>query len=412
MLSQRNRPSPPTHCKQILWIVLVSLWLELGLTLRPTQAERLIGYTELHTNLPGGRHANVRTSRAAVMRLDGTGRRLVAPQLIDKPDAWTQFAGWSLDGQQAVIYRGWQDPHNARWEEEHRRFRMLPGKWELDAFLVDLATGQTSPVTAVERVSHYNGGLFFMPNGKQLGFTPLINGRSTPYVMDLDGRNKRDVSGKSAGFAYGYSAAPDGQSISYHENYQIYIANADGSGKRHIPTGNPFDFAPRWSADSQWLLFVSGVRGKSNPYLVRRDGTGLRQLADLGGYQGWILHLDVPDFHEGSSDVPVWSADGKSVFYTAQTNNRVELFQIALTDMPWQLTHSAPGSLHYHPTPSRDGQWLVYGGQRRGVRQLFTMQLADRQERQLTRLPVGQAAMWPHWQPLALSETKNTDQTR
>ena len=251
-----------------------------------------------------------------------------------------------------------------------------------------------------------------MPSGKQLGFTPLINGRSTPYVMDLDGRNKRDVSGKAVGFAYGYSAAPDGQSISYHENYQIYIANADGSGKRHIPTGNPFDFAPRWSADSQWLLFVSGVRGKSNPYLVRRDGTGLRQLADLGGYQGWILYLDVPDFHEGSSDLPVWSADGKSVFYTAQTNNRVELLQIALTGMPWQLTHSAPGSLHYHPTPSGDGQWLVYGGQRQGFRQLFTMQLADRQERQLTRLPVGQAAMWPHWQPLALSETKNTDQTR
>ena len=129
MLPQRNRPSPPTHCNQILWIVLVFLWLELGLTLRPTQAERLIGYTELHTNLPGGRHANVRTRRAAVMRLDGTDRRLVAPQLVDKPDAWTQFAGWSPDGQQAVIYRGWQDPHNARWEEEHRRFRMLPGKW-------------------------------------------------------------------------------------------------------------------------------------------------------------------------------------------------------------------------------------------------------------------------------------------
>ena len=110
MLHPRNGPSAPTHCKQILWIVLVFLWLELGLTRRPTQAERLIGYTELHTNLPGGRHANVRTRRAAVMRLDGTDRRLVAPQLVDKPDAWTQFAGWSPDGQQAVIYRGWQDP--------------------------------------------------------------------------------------------------------------------------------------------------------------------------------------------------------------------------------------------------------------------------------------------------------------
>ena len=409
---QRKRPAIATHRKRILWLVLLFLSLDLGLVLRPTQAERLIGYTELRTNLPGGRHANVRTKRAAVMRLDGTGRRLVAPQLVDKPDAWTQFAGWSPDGQQAVIYRGWQDPDNARWEEEHRRFRMRPGKWELDAYLVDLATNQTSPVTAVERVSHYNGGLFFMPNGKQLGFTPLINGRSTPYVMDLDGRNKRDVSGKDAGFAYGYSAAPDGQSISYHENYQIYIANIDGSGKRHIPTGNPFDFAPRWSADSQWLMFVSGMRGKSNPYLVRRDGTGLRQLADLGGYQGWILFLDVPDFHEGSSDLPVWSADGKTVFYTAQTGNTVELFQIALTGLPRQLTHSAPGSLHYHPTPSSDGQWLLYGGQREGVRQLFTMRLAERKERQLTRLPVGQAAMWAHWQPLDASERKNTDQTR
>ena len=185
MLPQRNRPSSPTHCNQILWIVLVFLWLELELTLRHAQAERLSGYTELHTNLPGGRHANVRTWRAAVIRLDGTGRRLVAPQLVDKPDAWTQFAGWSPDGQQAVIYRGWQDPDNARWEEEHPRFRMRPGKRELDAHLVDLATNQTSPVTAVERVSHYNGGLFFMSNGKQLGFTLLINGRSTRYLMEM-----------------------------------------------------------------------------------------------------------------------------------------------------------------------------------------------------------------------------------
>ena len=87
MLLQRKRPAIATHCKRILWLVLLFLTLELGLTRRPTQAERLIGYTELHTNLPGGRHTNIRTRRAAVMRLDGTDRRLVAPQLVDKPDA-------------------------------------------------------------------------------------------------------------------------------------------------------------------------------------------------------------------------------------------------------------------------------------------------------------------------------------
>src|SRR5690349_16323449 len=37
--------------------------------------DRLIGYTEFRTDLPGGRHANVVTRRAVVVRADGTGRR-------------------------------------------------------------------------------------------------------------------------------------------------------------------------------------------------------------------------------------------------------------------------------------------------------------------------------------------------
>jgi Tol biopolymer transport system component len=375
----------------------------------PRLTDRRIGYTELQTNLPGGRHANVRTMRAVTVKADGSGRQLVAPDLVDDPDAWTQFVGWSPDGQQAIVYRGWQDPENAQWEERNRRFRMLPGKWQLDSHLVDLTRGKVTNVTGVQRVSHYNGGLFFMPNGKHLGFTPLINGVSKPYMMDLDGRNKRDVSGKGAGFAYGYSASPDGRLISYHENYQVYIANADGSNKRHIKTGNPFDFAPRWSADGQWLLFVSGVRGRSNPYVVRRDGTGLRKLADLNGYQGWILFLDVPDFHQGSSDIPVWSADGKSVFYTAKVGDNVELFQTSLDGKITQLTKSAPGTLHYHITPSADGRWLLYGSKRNGVRQLFVRDLTNGRETQLTNLKPGHAAMWPHWRPVGGKRSSSGD---
>lgn len=358
-----------------------------------------IGYTELRTDLSGGRHANVRTQRAVVMNADGTGRRLVAEELVDDPDAWTQFAGWSPDGQQAIVYRGWQDPENAQWEEEHQTFRMQPGKWLLDACLLDLETGTVTNVTAIERVSHYNGGLFFLPDGRGLGFTPLIDGVSEPFVMDVDGRNKRDVSGESAGFAYGYSTSANGETISYHEDYQIYVAAADGRHQRHILTGNPFNFAPRWSPDGAWLLFVSGVHGSSHPYIVRPEGTGLRKLADLGGYQGWILFLDVPDFHQGSSDIPVWSADGGSVFYTAQIAENVELFQVALDGTTTQLTDSARGTRHYHPTTSPDGRWLLFGSQRHGVRQLFLMDLADHTETRLTNLESGHAAMWPHWQP-------------
>lgn len=381
----------------VTWLmsVVVSAGAEEPIAERP-----LVGFTELRTNLDGGRHVNVRTMRAVVVRADGTGHKPLAGELADEPDAWTQFAGWSPDGKQAIVSRGWQDPENAKWEDEHKTFRMLPGKWSLDSCLIDVATGGVSNVTAVERVSHYNGGLFFMPNDRGLGFTPLINGISKPYVMDLDGRNKRDVSGRDAGFAYGYSASPDGRFISYHENYQVYIANADGSGKRHIKTGHRFDFAPRWSPDGEWLLFVSGEHYDCHPHIVRRDGGEPRKLADRGGYRGVTEFLDVFDFHGGSSDVPVWSADGRSVFYTAKVGNNVELFQVTLAGEITPLTNTPDGASHYHPTPSADGRQLLYGSKRGGARQLVVMNLADRSEQPLTDLKPGHGAMWPHWQPL------------
>ncbi len=158
----------------------------------PAAVGPLIGFTERRTNLPGGRHANVRRMRAVVVHTDGTGRRPIAEELANEPDAWTQFTDWSPDAKQAIVSRGWQDTENARWEDEHKTFRMSAGKWSLDACLVDVMSGKVSNVTAVDRVSHYNGGLFFLPAGRGLGFTPPINGTSKSFVMDLDGRNKRD----------------------------------------------------------------------------------------------------------------------------------------------------------------------------------------------------------------------------
>ena len=369
----------------------------------------MIGFTKLRTDLPGGRHANVRTSRAMLMQADGSHLRELGSQLLVEDDvetaaghgvsnSWTQFAGWSPDGTQAIVNRGWQHPQNAEWEEQQRTFRMEPGRWSLDASLVSLADGVADRVTAVERVSHYNSGLFFLPEKRGFGFTALIDGVSRPFVMQPDGRGKRDVSGGGTGFSYGYSASPDGSHISYHEDYQVYIANADGSSRQKIETGNPFNFAPQWSPDGKWLLFVSGQHGKANPWIVQADGTGLRQLADLGGYQGWVLFLDVLDFHQGSSDLPVWSVDGRVVYCSRQCEDRVELFEVTLSGEAKQLTSSESGTLHYHPTPSPDGQWLLYGSKRGGVRNLFVRSLQDGSERQVTTFSVGTAAMWPHWQ--------------
>jgi Tol biopolymer transport system component len=72
---------------------------------------------------------------------------------------------------------------------------------------------------------------------------------------------------------------------------------------------------------------------------------------------------------------------------------------VTLDGKTTQPTKSPAGTLHYHPQPSPDGQWLLYGSKRDGVRQLFVMRLEDRSEKQVTNMKEGQAAMWPHWRP-------------
>jgi TolB protein len=364
--------------------------------------DQLIGYTELRTDLPGGRHANVRTMRAVVVRADGTGRRPVADDLAAGPDAWTQFAGWSPDGKAAVVGRGWESPANAAWEEDHKTFRFNAEGWRYDCHVIDLATGKGANLTAVDRVSFYNTGLFFWPGDPtRAGFQALIGGESRPFVMDRDGRNKRDLTKGAKGFAYGFNASPDGKRVAYHKDYQVFLADADGTNARRVETGHPFNFCPTWSPDGAEVLFLSGEHYDCHPHLVRADGTGLRKLADRGGYKGVVEFLDVPDFHGGSSDIPAWAPDGKAVFYTARVGSAVELFRASRDGKAERLTTSPAGTLHYHPTPSPDGRRLAYGSLRAGVRQLYVMDLADRSERPLTALPKGRAAMWPHWQPTA-----------
>ena len=266
-------------------------------------------------------------------------------------------------------------------------------------YLLNLSADTATNVTAVERISFHNSGLFFWPGDEtKFGFQAIIDGNSHPFRMDRDGKNKRDLTKDSKEFAYGFSAAPDGKRIAYHKSYQVYVADADGSNARHVKTEEPFNFAPQWSPDGAWLLFLVGEHYDCHPHIVRADGTGLKKLASRSGYKGVVEFLDVPDFHGGSSDLPIWSADGSSVFYTARVGRNVELFRAPLDGKSEQLTDTLAGSLHYHPQPSPDGKWLAYGSKRDGIRQLYIMRLSDRKEHRLTNLEKGEAALWPHWQ--------------
>ena len=363
------------------------------------QARGQIGYTEFQAGLKGGMFPFQTSMRACVIDADATNRREIAPDLSARENSWTQFSGWSPDGRLAVVGSGWESPENAAWEKANGGFRMTEG-WLYDMWLFDLEKRRRSNLTAVDRVSIYNTGLFFWPgDANRLGFQALIGPTSHPFSMDRDGRNKKDLTDGASAFTYGFTASPDGTKISYHKDYQVYIANADGSQATLVDAKQPFNFAPTWSPDGAWLLFVAGQHYDCHPHVVRRDGSGLRKIADRQGYRGVVECLDFPAFHSASSDLPVWSTDGKWIIYTAKFGDRVELMRATIDGQPERLTHSESNVLHFHPQPSPDGNWIVFGSTSNGARRQYVARSDGSGAYPLTAVEPGWGAMWAHWRP-------------
>ena len=361
---------------------------------------RFLGYSRLRTDLPGGRHANIYTMRAMACGVDENAKpRQIAGELADERTS-TQFAGWSPDGELAIIGRYWKDPDAADREEREKNFLHIAGNLLYDSWLVNFETGEKTNVTAVDRISFYNAGLKYWPNDPdKLTFQAIINGRGHPIIMNKDGTGKRDLLETGKGFTYGAVPSPDGKTLAYQTDYKIRIEY--GGEMITINTGFDFNFGPLWSPDGKWLSFVAGNTHKTpdSVYLVSNDGKTLRKLCDRGGYRGYMLFLDVPDYHEGSSDVPVWASDGSCIYLTRADSGTLDIWKTDLSGNLTRLTNTAAGVNNYHPSPSPDGKLICFGSDMSGTRQLHIMRSDGYDSRQLTHVPRHNAAMWAYWRP-------------
>jgi Tol biopolymer transport system component len=367
------------------------------------RSQYMLGYNDTRCDDPRGQYYNGLTKRAMVVRADGTDRREVGRSLITREYQVVGFAGWWPDGR-AIIGLSYKSAEVGAWETRNKTFAHERTEGiELDSCLVDIDTGEAVNLTAVERVSNYNAGLAPWPGDpRRATFAPIINGLQQPYVMDANGRNKQSLASGKEAFTYGLNVSPDGRRIAYHKNYQIYVADKDGSNPRAIDPdpSHTFQFCPTWSPDGRWLLFLTPEHYKCHPHIVAADGTGLRKLADRGGYRSVMEMLDYPDFHSGSSDLPVWSPDSKWVYYTAQVGEAVELMRVSLDGQVQQLTHSPAGVFCYHPKVSPDGRLVVFGSTRDGARALYVAD-ADGGDVQAITVPVrGRAQIHAYWRPI------------
>ena len=99
----------------------------------------------------------------------------------------------------------------------------------------------------------------------------------------------------------------DGAWIAYRTTApreNLFVMHTDGTGRRRLTDDAFRNRGPRWLNDDGWLLFYSNRSGDYQLWLIRRDGTDLRQLLSSSG---------------PGINVPTVTADGKGVAMLVQS---------------------------------------------------------------------------------------------
>ena len=115
----------------------------------------------------------------------------------------------------------------------------------------------------------------------------------------------------------------DGSWIAYRTTApqeNLFVMRGDGTGRRRLTDDAFRNRGPRWLNDEGWLVFYSNRSGVYQLWLIRRDGTDLRQLengTELG------------------PNVPVVSRDGKRVAMLLQPKGHAQQLGIASVDAAW-----------------------------------------------------------------------------
>jgi len=258
---------------------------------------------------------------------------------------------------------------------------------------------------AVKRIGTYD----VSPDGKTLAYTLTTytfaenKGNTDIYLIDADGKNLRPLK-NSYKNEIEPKFAPDGKSVAFVRDGQIWQCNLDGSNEKRLTNIYTQASGFEWSSDEKKILFTSSVY----PECTTQECNEQKDKAKEGSkvkaeiftelmYRHWNdwrgqkrSHLFLLDVHTGNfidltegnkEDVPPpalgssndynFSHDGSEVAYslnpefTLATSTNIEIYLLSLNSPEAPKLISTSKGVDCQPVYSPNGEWLAWTSMKR-----------------------------------------------
>jgi TolB protein len=153
--------------------------------------------------------------------------------------------------------------------------------------------------------------------------------------------------------------AVDGRPPAQH--FQLIVADADGENARIVLDSHQPIMSPAWSADGEWLAYVSFENRVSAVYVQRVRTGERRQVSARVGVNG----------------APAWSPDGRRLALALSgSSGNLDIYLLDLaTQQLTRLTNNP--AIDTEPAWSVDGRGLYFTSDRAGGPQIYRLELVD-----------------------------------
>jgi len=191
------------------------------------------------------------------------------------------------------------------------RLAIEAGDYPIDEHIYTMTVGKPSSLRQVTFDAGRQVVPRWSPDGRRIVYESTETGNYDIYVINADGTGKQQLTNDPARDEYA-AWSPDGKTIAFGSDRDgrkgreagIFLMNTDGSNVRRITWLESMDAVPSFSADGTKLAYVdmvcdSGGCGPSHVYIANADGSGVRRVTQ-GNNNDWN---------------PVFSPDGTRIAY-------------------------------------------------------------------------------------------------